>query len=654
MRADSAAITDTQHSSGIQPGLQQLWTETTGRSEICVAVLDGPVDLSHDCFDGSLLTSLETVAANQSATGAAAAHGTHVAGVVFAQHTSSLTGIAPGCRGLIIPVFGDKAEGGIAPCSQLDLARAIQLAVQNGAQIINISAGQFDSSGAAEPVLQSAVKQCADQGVLIVSAAGNDGCECLHLPAALPSVLVVGAMDADGAPLEFSNWAQTYQNSGLLAPGKDITGAVPGGGFSSRSGTSFATPIVSGVAALLLSLQIKHGQRPNPLAVRKALLQSAIDCDAQPIPDCQRLLTGRLNVVGAFELLMSGTTKMSNTNDSNVQTAGLTPDTELLPQAAAPLAAVQPAELAKACPAPVAIAPQEVAPQATAPPSPVAAAPAPTNFVAPSSEPAPRVTPSACGCGGGAPPSLVYALGRIALDFGSEANRDAYNQLGVENPHDDAAMHAYLTANPAHAAGMTWTLEQESTSIYAIQPGGPFSDSVYATLLEFLGDQLAEDGNHAERVSIPGVVSGSVALMNGQTVPVIHPDIRGMYDWKTADLLGEDPVPDGLGNFLDRIYYEIRNLGVTSQDRAINFAATNAFQATEVYTECHAAGLHLDTIGVERSPICRPGSDCWDVKLTFFSPTNRTEQARQIHRFTIDVSGTIPVTVGQRRTWHIY
>ncbi|MCP4549327.1 MAG: peptidase S8, partial [bacterium] len=62
----------------------------------------------------------------------------------------------------------------------------------------------------------------------------------------------------------------------------------------------------------------------------------------------------------------------------------------------------------------------------------------------------------------------------------------------------------------------------------------------------------------------------------------------------------------------------------------------------------------LDQIDVERSPICRPESDCWDVKLTFFNPTKRIEQARVVYRFTIDVSDVVPVTVGPVRHWHVY
>ncbi len=84
--------------------------------------------------------------------------------------------------------------------------------------MINVSGGQFSPSGTAHPILADAVRACAASGVLIVAAAGNQGCDCLHIPGALPSVLAVGAMDAGGNPLPFSNWGDVYESQGILAP----------------------------------------------------------------------------------------------------------------------------------------------------------------------------------------------------------------------------------------------------------------------------------------------------------------------------------------------------------------------------------------------------------------------------------------------------
>jgi len=121
-------------------------------------------------------------------------HGTHVTSIIFGQPGSPVRGIAPKCRGLIVPIFADER----LKLSQLDLSRAIEQAINAGANIINISGGQLTDWGEAEGWLEKAVQLCNENNVLIVAAAGNDGCECLHVPAALPTVLAVGAMDEQG------------------------------------------------------------------------------------------------------------------------------------------------------------------------------------------------------------------------------------------------------------------------------------------------------------------------------------------------------------------------------------------------------------------------------------------------------------------------
>ena len=291
--------------------LDVLWNETLGDPDICIAVLDGPVDLSHTCFKGSTLTEIKTLVSGTSSANYALQHGTHVTSIIFGQHGSSVRGIAPQCRGLIVPVFSDGVQGSLVPCSQIDLARAITQAVEHGANIINISGGQMTQSGQADPLLVRAVQLCAQNNVLIVAAAGNDGCQCLHLPAALPTVLAVGAMNAQGLPLDFSNWGNVYQEQGILAPGENILGAVPGDSTALKNGTSFATPIVSGIAALLLSLQIQQGESADPQAVRAAILQSALPCNQPIVEDCHRFLAGSLDVraVQAVLLKQKTTTK---------------------------------------------------------------------------------------------------------------------------------------------------------------------------------------------------------------------------------------------------------------------------------------------------------------------------------------------------------
>ena len=281
-------------------GLSSLWAESIGDPGICIAVLDGPVDVSHPCFNGAKLTSLPTLAAGAVAQGLASQHGTHVASVIFGQHGSPVRGIAPGCRGLIIPVFENGPDGSLVSCSQIDLARAITQAVEQGAHVINISGGERAASADPHPLLANAIRLCADNAVLIVAAAGNDGCPCLQVPAAVASTLAVGAMDAQGLPLDSSNWGEAYQTQGILAPGEQILGAVPGSGVTAKSGTSFATPVVSGLVGLLLSIQLQRDESPDPYAVRAAILESAFPCVPHEAVDCRRYLVGSLNIHGAF------------------------------------------------------------------------------------------------------------------------------------------------------------------------------------------------------------------------------------------------------------------------------------------------------------------------------------------------------------------
>jgi len=717
----------------------EIIEQTIGDADICVAVLDGPVDLTHPCFKKAKLSQLETLVSGVADEGPSAHHGTHVASLIFGQPGSLIRGISPGCRGLIIPIFADGPDDSLAPCSQIDLAHAITQAVEQGAHVINISGGELVSSGEPHPLLDKAVRLCAENGVLIVAAVGNDGCQCLHIPAAVSSTLAVGAMDAQGLPLDFSNWGESYQTNGILAPGEKLLGAVPGSGVTTKSGTSFATPIVSGIVALLLSIQIQRGDKPDPYAVRAAILESAHPCSPSEALDCSHYLRGRLNIGGAYNLITKRQQAVTECNNSVQQIQGSACTGLVESSKRLPVLGVQNAEFTTpnpeiatpstqrstfnamkalenadsiglksiekeknkqtknqimeenmnelidetcGCPtnqttkeetnelndqtsdgteitvpnihasdvqaAEPTITTQEVA----TPPHVSSTVEAPLTMENTPSVMPTQVHPSqAVG-----EPSLVYALGILGYDFGTEARRDAFVQSmeGTSpNPDDPEQLLAHLEANPEYAASLIWTLELEATPIYAIFPFGTYDDVVYKRLREFLKAQLDEN---VEQISVPGVIRGSAKLSNGQKVPVIIPELRGMYSWSTDVLLGKLSGVDeaGVRNFLERVYYELMNLGRISQERAMNFAATNAFQVAAVFEQAAGQNLMLDRIETERSPVCRPDSDCWDVKLTFFDPANRLTVARKVYRFTVDVSDVVPVSVGTVRSWAVY
>ncbi|MBD2427277.1 PatA/PatG family cyanobactin maturation protease [Phormidium sp. FACHB-1136] len=638
---------------------------------ITIAVLDGPVDTGHACFDGADLVSLPTLVTDTvRRDGQMSSHGTHVASIIFGQPGSGIAGIAPQCRGLIVPIFSDERNS----ATQLDMARAIEQAANAGAQVINISGGQLTDAGESDGWLANAVRLCQEKNILIVAAAGNNGCDCLHVPAAMPNVLAVGAMDARGHPLDFSNWGITYQQQGILAPGQNILGAKPGGGTERLSGTSFATPIVSGAVALLLTEQERRGEIPDPKKVRQLLLQSALPCDVDIPEGTRRCLAGRLNLPGAFTLLTGDPMSDELTalaasgieasggcgcgGTAVVASPGVTTSAPTEPQAER-FVTTSTSEPDVALEAATTLA----HPSISNPNSPMT-----THQVTPSQAPSDLASSQ-----------LVYALGTLGYDFGSEARRDTFKQLMPPfdlgsgtmvpaNPYDARQMVDYLASDISEARSLIWTLNIELTPVYAIEPKGPFARESYLALQELLAGQIQPESSdsYIERVSIPGLLTGrTIKLFSGQVVPVIEPQsTRGLYGWKVNNLVNaafaqvqaaegdanEEAMRRTLDSFLNRIYYDLRNLGTTSQDRALNFAVTNAFQAASTFSQAVAEGMELDSITVEKSPFCRLDSDCWDVKLKFFDPEN-SRRAKKIFRFTIDVSDLIPVTLGEVKSW---
>jgi len=285
--------------------------------------------------------------------------------------------------------------------------------------------------------------------------------------------------------------------------------------------------------------------------------------------------------------------------------------------------------------------------------------------------PAAGVAPSACGCAAcSSSPArgenIVFALGTVSYDLVTEARAESIQAHMGADPTDNRLFLNYLEKHPWEAASVTWTLQLDQSPLYAILPGGPFAAEGFQRLRTFLAEHAAEE---TERVSIPGRISGRSTLLNGQVVDVIVPELRGMASWTTKALVeavAGQPLDEatatqaahavkveGVRNFLHRVYYELRNLGVTAEERAINFAATNASKVAGVFHLAAADFLELDTLSVERSPICRPGSECWDVKMTFFYPDRPVQSVRKAYRFTVDVSDVVPVLVGPIRSWSV-
>ena len=205
-------------------------------------------------------------------------HGTHVAGVV-AQATNNgegVAGIAP--RATILPVKVLDAKGG---GNSVHLAEGIRWAVDNGADIINLSLGLDQPSS---PVEQ-ACDYARDNGVLVVAATGNDGLRQVQYPAAYEGVIAVAAVDLNYEVTDYSNVGPSVD---LVAPGGDLGADLDGDGlvdgimqaaklngewqYVLAEGTSVATPHVSGTAALLFANGVTDPER-----IRDQLLGTAED-----------------------------------------------------------------------------------------------------------------------------------------------------------------------------------------------------------------------------------------------------------------------------------------------------------------------------------------------------------------------------------------
>jgi hypothetical protein len=325
------------------------------------------------------------------------------------------------------------------------------------------------------------------------------------------------------------------------------------------------------------------------------------------------------------------------------------------------------------------------------------------------------LVPAACcdACAAREARQLVYALGRLGYDFGTEARMDSIqSQMDVvaaqeprtfsggkaraSNPGDIVSFLKSKQGKPVSPA-ITWTLVLNETPIYAIRPEGDYLEETYEALVDTLDEQTrtfdearaVEAANKAaaakeskarpkpvppvvERMSLPGVVNGEVELMNGLVIPTVRPALAGMFTWSTEELIkalaalptagvANDPGKpgafnplDGLRTFLSRIYEEMRNVGLAPQDRALNYAATNAYQANEIFVKLRGRNIHIEKFEVVRSPVMRPDSDCWDVKMTFYNPADISGTPREVYFYTIDVSDVVPVAIGAPRHWTTY
>jgi subtilisin family serine protease len=225
---------------------------------VLVAVIDSGVDVTHPELAGVIAATFDPLKSSEGPH----AHGTAVAGLIAAH--ARLTGAAP--RAQILAVRAFTVSGNSAESTTFAILKSLEWSVKRGARVINMSfAGPFD------PAVGRALATAHKKGIVLVAAAGNAGPKSPPLfPAADPNVIAVTATDIDDRLFPASNRGR---HIAVAAPGVDILAPAPDGRYQVSSGTSFAAPQVSGIAALLI------GGRPDltPDMVRHFLMASAKD-----------------------------------------------------------------------------------------------------------------------------------------------------------------------------------------------------------------------------------------------------------------------------------------------------------------------------------------------------------------------------------------
>ena len=229
------------------PGLMRL---TTGRPDVLVGLIDGPVRTDLLGFSGTRFMPEETASGGDPAD-PACLHATLVASLLAARRDGEPSGICPGCTFLLHPIFPPGAAPIATPAV---LATAIDATVRAGARVINLSVALLPGTATELEDLRAALDLAGRRGAIIVAAAGNQSRIGHSLITSHPAVLPVTGNDPRGAPTPETNLGRSIGQRGVSAPGEHVIGLRPDGSPAVFGGTSAAAPFVTGTVALLYSL----------------------------------------------------------------------------------------------------------------------------------------------------------------------------------------------------------------------------------------------------------------------------------------------------------------------------------------------------------------------------------------------------------------
>ncbi|MGZ4108607.1 MAG: S8 family serine peptidase [Actinomycetota bacterium] len=339
----------------------EAWGAQTQHGEVVEAVIDTGVDIHHPDLAGRLWSGVgyDFVANDTDPSPEAGslenAHGTHVAGIIAAEQNNGIgiTGVCPDCRIMALK---------IGSANRLTLGnelKAVQFAIDNGAKVINLSFGSPVWSAAERAALAAAGRA----GILVVAAAGNSSADndipfylnssvsAPTYPASytLPNILAVAATNdrdqyayvSQCRDLGWPTWRCAFTSWGhdsvdVAAPGVDILSTVTSGqgtftdpDYAVMDGTSMASPLVAGIAGLVLAEHPDY----TPLDVKNAIMNSVDRPSPMPLYDAwagvthvgKRALTGNFTRtdgrVNAFAAIGAPTTNATHRSDGNIDGA---------------------------------------------------------------------------------------------------------------------------------------------------------------------------------------------------------------------------------------------------------------------------------------------------------------------------------------------
>ncbi len=210
--------------------------------DVLIAILDTGIDQNHEDLEGKVVAEVNFT--DSPTADDIHGHGTHIAGILAANSNNGIgvTGMAPDAQLMNVKVVDDKGRS-----QPSVVAQGIIWAVNNGANVLNISIEIREAS----PELEDAVNYAWSQGVIIIAAAGNDGSQSPIYPAYYENSIAVAATRENDTLAPLSNYGDWVN---VAAPGFNIYSTLPDDGYGYKTGTSFAAPYVSGLAALLFSV----------------------------------------------------------------------------------------------------------------------------------------------------------------------------------------------------------------------------------------------------------------------------------------------------------------------------------------------------------------------------------------------------------------